>query len=115
MKEERQFKKELREFTYRGEKYKVEVELYYYPDDPYAYTTTESDQEVWINLRTQYITRHPEVLEEFIRNFPENQLEMKDGVWNASFKSPGGTYTVTRSGSTKEESIKNLYLWIEEN
>lgn len=98
--------KEKREFDYRGEKYEVEVELYYYPEDPETlYTTTESDQEMWVNLRTQYITRHPEVLEEFIKNFPENQLEENDGIWIAS------SDTLTRNGETKEEALRNLYLW----
>lgn len=99
-----------KEVTYRGEKYLVDT-LIEIDEEGNEYTTTESDMEWWKDLRTQYITKHPEVLQEFIDNFPPTQLIEKDsGDWIASEKSPGGKYTLTGEGKSREEALKNLYI-----
>ena len=107
---ERQYKVETREVDYKGEKYQIETTLYYFPDDPEnTYTTTESDMKWWEDLRTQYITRHPEALESFSETFPEDKVyEDSPGIWIATWESP----SVTVTGKTKEEAIRNLYVWL---
>ena len=97
----------LTEVEYRGEKYQIETTIYT-DEDGLKYTTTESDMEWWMDLRTQYITRHPEVLQKFMDDFPPSQLKENDGTWIA-FKNKE-----TGEGKTKEEAIKNLYICLAE-
>lgn len=93
--------KETRTLMYFGEEYQVDVTIYTDPITGERYTTTESDQEWWKDLRTQYITRHPEVLEKF----SSKPTLTKDGdMWRAKYCGTEGF------GNTKEEAIKNLYI-----
>lgn len=100
---------EMRGINYRGEDYQIETKLYSHLDSEEAYTTTESDQEWWIDLRTQYSQRHPENLQKFIESFPEKNIEKIPGdMWKARLE---GDYEFSTIGKTREEAIKNLYLW----
>lgn len=98
---EKKLEIEKRTLTYFGEEYEIEVIFYTDPVDGYKYTTTESDQKWWEDLRTQYIERHPEALERFSTK-PE-LTETEEG-WMARYN------FVSRSGRTKEEAIKNLFI-----
>ena len=95
---------ETREVEYQGEKYQIETTIYT-DESGERYTTTESDMKWWKDLRTQYISRHPEALQEFIKNFPEDDLkETEDGGWTAWKDGETGT------GKTTMEALKNLYI-----
>lgn len=99
------------EIMYRGEWYKIQVPIYIDPETGEEYTTTESDQDWWKSLRTQYLNRHPEALSEF------TDYELKEeisGLWEATnldTETVKDKVIVTSSyGSTPEEAIRNLYI-----
>lgn len=108
---ERQSKVEEREVKYRGEWYKIMTPVFIDPETCEEYTTTESDKEWWRELRSQYLERHPEVLEGF------DDYELKEcgpGIWEAihmDVEIAKDRILVTNGyGRTPEEAIKELYL-----